>query len=283
MQPDQQTPCLLDVEGLTISLRQQPQRQLVKGISFAMGTECVALVGESGSGKSLTARALMGLLSPSCQLQAQRLSFAGQDVLSLGEKQWRSLRGRQIAMVLQDPKYALNPGLRIGTQLEEPLLLHTRLSPRERRDKVLHMLDAVGLPDPARLQHALPHQLSGGMGQRVMLAIALITEPALLIADEPTSALDAALREQMLALMLRLVAEQGSGLLLISHDLPLVAQHCQRALVMYQGRLVDQLAAADLPQATHPYTRTLWACRPGKHSHGTVLPVFDRQWLETLA
>jgi len=142
------------------------------------------------------------------------------------------------------------------------------------------MLDAVGLPDPRRLMQQYPHQLSGGMGQRVMLAIALITDPDFLIADEPTSALDHAMRDQVLALIRGLVEARNMGLLLISHDLQQVSEHCERVMVMYKGRLLDTLPAADLPHATHPYTRTLWACRPGKSTHGQTLPVLDRAALE---
>jgi peptide/nickel transport system ATP-binding protein len=142
------------------------------------------------------------------------------------------------------------------------------------------MLDAVGLPDPRRLMQQYPHQLSGGMGQRVMLAIALITDPDFLIADEPTSALDHAMRDQVLALIRGLVEARNMGLLLISHDLQQVSEHCERVMVMYKGRLLDTLPAADLPHATHPYTRTLWACRPGKATHGQTLPVLDRAALE---
>lgn len=273
-------PLLLDVQDLQISLASRPEQRLVHGISFSMQTECLALVGESGSGKSLTAKALMGLLPNTCRATAQRLQLAGKDLRSLNEREWSNLRGNQVAMVLQDPKYALNPVLKIGVQIEEPLYLHHKISRKERKEKVLHMLDAVGLPNPGKLLHYYPHQLSGGMGQRVMLAMALMTEPRLLIADEPTSALDAALREQVLQLMIELVQEHHTGLLLISHDLPQVARYCQRVLVMYQGRLVDQLAADQLAQAQHPYTRTLWSCRPSKQTHGQPLPVFDRLSIE---
>lgn len=266
---------LLDVQDLRITLADS-QRALVRGISFQMQTECLALVGESGSGKSLTARALMGLLPAACRVSATRLSLGGQSLLGMSERRWSALRGQQIAMVLQDPKYALNPVLPIGVQVAEPLQLHSRLGRRERHEKMLHMLDAVGLPNVQQLQHAYPHQLSGGMGQRVMLAMALITEPRLLIADEPTSALDAVLREQVLQLMITLTREHHTGLLLISHDLPQVARYCQRVMVMYQGELVDERDAATLAHAEHPYTRTLWACRPGRHTHGQPLPVFQR-------
>ncbi|MEQ4530968.1 MAG: ABC transporter ATP-binding protein [Mixta sp.] len=268
---------LIIAENLTIHSGTTP---LVKSISFTLGRERVALVGESGSGKSLTARSLMGLLAPGLHLQARQLQVAGRDALTLNEKRWSQLRGSELAMVMQDPKYALNPTRTIGWQVEEPLKLHHRLSRAERREKVAEMLAAVGLPQPTQLMTRYPHQLSGGMGQRVMLAIALIADPQFLIADEPTSALDHAMRDQVLALIRRLVEERNMGLLLISHDLQQVSEHCERVMVMYKGQLLDSLPAAELPRATHPYTRTLWACRPSKATHGQPLPVLDRVALE---
>jgi len=255
-------------------------RPLVDGISFEIGKERVALVGESGSGKSLTARSLMGLLAPSLSLNASQLSLAGNDLLHLKPSQWQSLRGGKVAMVMQDPKYALNPSKTIGWQVEEPLILHRKLSRRQRQEKVLAMLEAVGLVNPQQLIKRYPNQLSGGMGQRIMLAIALITDPEFLIADEPTSALDHAMRDQVLSLIQDLVAQRDMGLLLISHDLQQVADHCQRVMVMYQGQILDRLAARDLGQATHPYTRTLWACRPSLATKGKRLPTLDRAALE---
>lgn len=250
--------------------------ELVKNISFTLGRERVALVGESGSGKSLTARALMGLLAPSLQLQARTLSIAGENGLTLNERRWSQLRGSSLGMVMQDPKYALNPMRTIGWQVAEPLRLHGRFSRAEIKEKVCEMLAAVGLPQPAEQMKRYPHQLSGGMGQRVMLAIALIAEPQFLIADEPTSALDHAMRDQVLALIRNLVEQRNMGLLLISHDLQQVSEHCERVMVMYQGEILDTLPAAQLPHATHPYTRTLWSCRPNKSTHGKPLPVLDR-------
>lgn len=250
--------------------------ELVKNISFTLGRERVALVGESGSGKSLTARALMGLLAPSLQLQARTLSIAGENGLTLNERRWSQLRCSSLGMVMQDPKYALNPMRTIGWQVAEPLRLHGRFSRAEIKEKVCEMLAAVGLPQPAEQMKRYPHQLSGGMGQRVMLAIALIAEPQFLIADEPTSALDHAMRDQVLALIRNLVEQRNMGLLLISHDLQQVSEHCERVMVMYQGEILDTLPAAQLPHATHPYTRTLWSCRPNKSTHGKPLPVLDR-------
>lgn len=265
-------------DGLTII--SPDGNPLVNNISFTLGRERVALVGESGSGKSLTARSLMGLLAPSLRIQANTLSIAGENALTLSERRWSQLRGSQIGMVMQDPKYALNPLRTIGWQVAEPLKLHGRFSRSEIKEKVCDMLDAVGLPQPAEQMKRYPHQLSGGMGQRVMLAMALIAEPRFLIADEPTSALDHAMRDQVLGLIRNLVEQRDMGLLLISHDLQQVSEHCERVMVMYQGQVLDQLAAADLPHASHPYTRTLWSCRPNKSTRGKPLPVLDRTALD---
>ncbi|MBX8498654.1 ABC transporter ATP-binding protein [Pseudomonas lijiangensis] len=273
---------LLDVRGLRIGFPGPDGQRIdvVKGIDFTLGTEKVALVGESGSGKSLTARALLGLVPRPARVSAEHMRLGGDDLLRLNEKQWQTLRGTRLSLVLQDPKYSLNPVLKVGTQVEEVLVLHTRLGRRERREKVLDMLDAVGLPDPVSLYDRYPHELSGGMGQRVMLASMLINDPRVLIADEPTSALDSNLRDQMLDLIMGLVEERGMGLLLISHDLPLVSRYCDRVLVMYQGNIVDRCRASELATASHPYTKTLWNCQPSALSYGHPLPVLDRSLLE---
>lgn len=177
-------------------------------------------------------------------------------------------------MVLQDPRYALNPVQSIQTQLEEALTLHQRLSRRGRAEAVKDAIAAVGLDLPVLSRY--PGELSGGMGQRVMIALALLNNPKVLIADEPTSALDARLRNQILELLVEQCAQRQMAMLLISHDLPLVAAHCDRVLVMYQGRQVDEMPASALPSATHPYTRTLWTCRPNAHTYGQILPTLDR-------
>jgi peptide/nickel transport system ATP-binding protein len=264
---------LLSVRGLRI--RSGGNRgSIVDSISFDVGIERVALVGESGAGKSLTARALMGLIGPPLEVSADRLQFEGEDLRALSPTRWTRLRGGRMSLVFQDARYALNPVLSVGRQLEEMVSLHERLSAGERGRRVREMLRAVGLGDP-RLARGYPHQLSGGMGQRAMLAMMLINGPRLLIADEPTSALDAALRGQMLELICESVRNRGMGLLLISHDLHQVVRYCQRVLVMYRGRIVDGGLAADLAKSTHPYTRALWDCVPSGRTHGMQLPVFD--------
>jgi len=269
---------LIAIKDLHITL--EDGTSLVRNLSFNMGQERVALVGESGSGKSLTAKTLMGLLPNACYPQAQQLELLDQPILTLSQQQWCQLRGKEVAMVLQDPKYALNPSRTIGMQVEEPLKLHQKLSKKIRIEKVEEMLNAVGLANPAQLRHQYPHQLSGGMGQRVMLAMALINDPKLLIADEPTSALDHAMRDQVLALIHDMVAQRNMGLLLISHDLQQVAKYSERVLVMYQGELVDQLPASQLACASHPYTQTLWSCQPHGDKRGQALPTIDRLQME---
>ncbi|MBF8466082.1 ABC transporter ATP-binding protein [Klebsiella oxytoca] len=261
----------LIVQGLTIDY---PTARVVDHLSFTLGNERLALVGESGSGKSMTARALMGLVRRPGVVSADALNVLGRDALTLRERGWRALRGNDIAMVLQDPRYALNPVKSIQAQLEEALTLHQRLSRRARLEAVKAAVAAVGLDLPVLNRY--PGELSGGMGQRVMIALALLNNPQVLIADEPTSALDARLRNQILELLVEQCEQRRMAMLLISHDLPLVAEHCQRVLVLYQGKKVDEMAARDMPTATHPYTRTLWTCRPAAQTYGQMLPTLDR-------
>jgi len=278
---------LLSVRDLSIRLSAvRGERLIVDRVSFDVGAERVALVGESGSGKSLTARALLGLLRRPLSVSAERLEFEDEDLRALTPARWADLRGSGMALILQDPRYALNPVLSIGRQMDEVLRIHQRMSGAERRDRTEAIMLAVGLAEPARIARAFPHELSGGMGQRVMLAMMLVNGPRLLIADEPTSSLDASLRDQVLELMTSLVEQRRMGLLLISHDLQQVARCCERVLVMYRGRIVDERRTQDLASAEHPYTRTLWSCRPGGRTYGTQLPVLvreaDEQW-ETLS
>ncbi len=257
-----------------------PAARVVNNLSFTLGNERLALVGESGSGKSMSARALMGLVRKPGIVSAYRLNVLGNDLLTLSTRRWQALRGNGIAMVLQDPRYALNPAQNVAAQLDEALTLHQRLPRAERLGRIHDIIRAVGLNEHVLQRY--PGELSGGMGQRVMIAIALINNPQVLIADEPTSALDARLRNQILELLVQQSEERQMAMLLISHDLPLVAEHCDRVLVMYQGEKVDEMAASRLPQATHPYTRTLWTCRPDANTYGQILPTLDRSqpWKE---
>lgn len=259
------------VDSLTIDY---PAATVVNNVSFTLGNERLALVGESGSGKSMTARALMGLVRKPGVVSAQQLTVLGHDLTTLSPRGWQKMRGNEIAMVLQDPRYALNPVKNVMSQLEEAVTLHQSLPRRARLERIREMVNAVGLTDAVLSRY--PGELSGGMGQRVMIAIALINNPRVLIADEPTSALDARLRNQILELLVEQCEQRQMAMLLISHDLPLVAQHCDRVLVMYRGEKVDEMAAENLPQATHPYTRTLWTCRPGAGTYGQMLPTLDR-------
>lgn len=266
---------LLSVEDLSIAFpSEEGQVRVVDGISFSVGREVVALVGESGSGKSMTGRAIMGLLPRRAEVRAKRLAFDGHELTTLAPSSWNRLRGGSLGLILQDPKYSLNPAHKVGRQVEEALLLHTKLSAVERRERALDMLDKVGLPDPQRVYSSYPAALSGGMGQRVMIAAMLINRPKLLIADEPTSALDRGLQDQILTLLRSLTEELGMGLLLISHDLQQVSRYADRVMVMRHGKIEEQMASADLANARSDYTRALWAARPSAATYGTRLPVY---------
>ena len=249
--------------------------------SFMVGRERVGIVGESGSGKSTLARAIIGLVPPPGRVQAQCLTFAGLDLLRLGERGLDRVRGRRIGMVLQDPKYALNPTIRVGEQIAETHRRHVGTGRQAARRATLDMLESVRIADPERVYRLYPHQVSGGMGQRVMIAMMLVAGPELLIADEPTSALDATVQGQVLTILDELVRGRGMGLLLISHNLPLVDAFCDRVLVMYGGRIVETCAAGQLPEARHPYTRGLLASLPDLDRRQTVLPQLQRDptWL----
>ncbi|MDM9624127.1 ABC transporter ATP-binding protein [Rhizobium sp. S96] len=266
---------LLSIEELSISFPSDrgPVR-VVDGVSFSVGREIVAMVGESGSGKSMTGRAIMGLLPSRAEVQAKRLMFDGQDLGGLTPAGWNKIRGNDIGLILQDPKYSLNPAHRVGRQVEEALLLHTGLSAVERREHALDMLARVGFTDPKRAYSSYPAALSGGMGQRVMIAAMLVNRPKLLIADEPTSALDQDLQDQILKLLRALTEELGMGLLLISHDLQQVSRYADRVVVMRNGRIEEQMVAADLAGAQSGYTRALWNARPSAATYGSRLPVY---------
>ena len=222
--------------------------------------EAVAIVGESGSGKSMTALTLMRLTPPLGRIVGGRVTFQGADLLALDDKQMRSLRGSRIAAVFQDPLTFLNPVMRIADQVEEAILLHQDVRPREARERALEALRLVRIPDPERIARSFPHQLSGGMRQRVLIAIAIACKPVLLIADEPTTALDVTIQAQIMELLARLRQELGSSLLLITHDLGVVAESCDRVYVMYAGQIVehgDVFSIFEAPQ--HPYTQGLLA------------------------
>ncbi|OCX65664.1 peptide ABC transporter ATP-binding protein [Thioclava sp. SK-1] len=247
----------------------------VKSVSFTLGRERLGIVGESGSGKSTVGRALMRLL-PDAKLSAQTLTFEGVDLLAASERQMLRLRGARMSMILQDPKYSLNPIRRCGEQVAEGVRTHTRCSKKQARDKALAMLKAVQIRNPERVYDLYPHEISGGMGQRIMIAMMLLTDPDMVIADEPTSALDVTVRLQVLSILDDLVRRRGIGLIMISHDLNLVRNFCDRVLIMYDGRVVESIAAGQLDQAQHPYTRGLLAAQPRIGGGRGPLPVLKR-------
>ncbi|PYN32588.1 MAG: peptide ABC transporter ATP-binding protein [Candidatus Rokuibacteriota bacterium] len=241
--------------------------EAVRGIGFEVGREKLGIVGESGSGKTMTGRAILRLVPRPGRVTARRLEFDGIDLLSIDERSMRRIRGRRISMVMQDPKFSLNPVMSVGKQIAEAYRAHFPAGAREARERALAMLAAVRIRDPRRVYDLHPHEVSGGMGQRVMIAMMLIPEPDLLIADEPTSALDVTVQLKVLAILDDLVTQRGMGLIFISHNLPLVASFCDRVLIMYGGRILETCRAAELHAARHPYTRGLleslpWIDRP---------------------
>lgn len=270
---------MLLVDDLRVSFpnRDGGRTEAVRGVSFELGRERLGIVGESGSGKSQMGRAILGLTAPEGLVTARRLAFNGIDLLHCAPRQRRELRGGRIAMVLQDPKFSLNPVMTMGEQVVETLRAHTRLSAGQARVKALAALEAVQIDQPERVFKLYPHEVSGGMGQRVMIAMMLIANPDLLIADEPTSALDVTVQLQVLAILDQLVVQRGMGLIFISHDLRLVSTFCDRILVMYAGRVVEEVSAGGLADAKHPYTRGLLNCLPRLGVERHPLPTLERQ------
>ena len=267
---------LLTVDDLRITFptRKGPS-EVVRGVSFTLGRERLGIVGESGSGKSQTGRAILGLTPPPGVATAKTLEFDGIDLTKATTATWRKLRGARIGMVMQDPKFSLNPVMTIGRQMMEAAQLHNGTK-SDAKAKAVEMLEAVQIRDADRVINAYPHELSGGMGQRAMIAMMLMTEPDLLIADEPTSALDVTVQIDVLRILDRLVADRGMGLIFISHDLRLVSSFCDRVLVMYAGRVVEELAASDLKNAQHPYTKGLFNCLPRIQGDQHPLPTLER-------
>lgn len=278
---------LLQVQDLHVQFTSPEGRtsHAVRGVSFALGREKLGIVGESGSGKSTVGRALLGLHPRNAKVDATRLQFADVDLLQASAAQMRGIRGRRMSMVMQDPKYSLNPVMRVGDQIAEAYLAHHRASRKDARQQVLAMLESVRIRDPERVYGLYPHQVSGGMGQRIMIAMMLVPQPEVVIADEPTSALDVSVRMQVLDVLNALVASRGLGLIFISHDLNLVRHFCDRVLVMYAGRVVESIAAADLGQARHPYTRGLLEALPSMQNRREHLPTLQRDpaWLDEVS
>jgi peptide/nickel transport system ATP-binding protein len=267
-------PSLLAIDGLKVQfpLRQGVVRA-VDGVSLGVDPgEVLGLVGESGSGKSVTGFAILGLVDPPGRIVAGTIRFRGEELTGRSEAELRRLRGRDIAMVFQDPMMTLNPVLRIDTQMVEAITAHERVSARSSRARARDALVAVGIASPDERLAAYPHQLSGGMRQRVAIAIALLHRPALVIADEPTTALDVTIQSQIVAQMQALCAESGTALIWITHDLALISGFADRVAVMYAGRIVEQGPVdAVLAAPLHPYTRRLIGSLPGGGPPGTML------------
>ncbi|MFP2504103.1 ABC transporter ATP-binding protein [Buttiauxella gaviniae] len=276
------SPQLLDVRDLNVTfVNGRQQTHAVRGVSFQLGREKLAIVGESGSGKSTVGRALLQLHPKKAQITADCMQFGDVDLLNATDAQMRNVRGKRISMIMQDPKYSLNPVMCVGDQIAEAWLTHHRVGHKEAKQKVLEMLEVVRIRQPERVYNLYPHEVSGGQGQRIMIAMMLITDPEMVIADEPTSALDVSVRLQVLALLDDLVQSRGLGLIFISHDINLVRSFCDRVLVMYAGRVVESIAAKDLDNAQHPYTQGLISALPDMDMRRAHLPVLQRQasWL----
>ncbi|MDR6448144.1 peptide/nickel transport system ATP-binding protein [Paraburkholderia terricola] len=276
---------LCEIDDLRVGFRGHDGSltEAVRGLSLTVNKgERLGIVGESGSGKSLTGRALLGLLPAAAQCTAKTLRFDGRDLLAMPPRKRRRLCGQQMGMILQDPKYSLNPVMTVAQQMREAFALHDpKLGRKAMREKIVAALAAVHIRNPERVADAYPHELSGGMGQRVMIAMMVSSGPRLLVADEPTSALDVLVSVQVLGILDEMIAKHDTGLILISHDLPLVMSFCDRVVVMYAGRVVETCAARDLAQAQHPYTRGLLAANPPLIDPPDELPVLARDpaWL----
>lgn len=270
--PDNET--ILKVRDLSVRFG-RAEIPAVRNVSFDLGAERVGIVGESGSGKSTLGRAIMRLLPPSARVEATTLDFEAVPLLSRSEKAMRGLRGNRIALIMQDPRYSLNPVLKVGKQVAEAALLHQKIGKKRAFELAAEMLGKVRIADVERTMELYPHQISGGMGQRVMIAMMLLAKPRLVIADEPTSALDVSVRGDVLRLLDELVRENNSALLLISHDIRMVASFCERILVMYQGQVIETLSSIE--EAKHPYTRGLIAAMPDPKHPVSRLQVLDRQ------
>lgn len=271
---------LLEIRDLSLAIHGAP---ILRGVSLDIARgEVFGVIGESGSGKSMTGRAILRLIRNPGIVEAKHINLEGRDLMKLSEREMREVRGKQISMVMQDPKFSLNPVVTVGEQLMEAYLQHNSGSKAHAKKMAIEMLDNVSIRDPERVMRTYPHEVSGGMGQRIMIAMMLIPNPKILIADEPTSALDVSVQRQVLNIMDGLVKERGMGLIFISHDLNLVSEFCDRVLIMYSGRIVEVCEADKLHQAQHPYTQGLLNSLPRLDEKCTHLSVLTRDpsWSE---
>ncbi|MDQ0482554.1 ABC transporter ATP-binding protein [Guptibacillus hwajinpoensis] len=256
---------LLEVNDLVTSFRTaEGKLSAVRGVSFSVNKgETLCIVGESGCGKSITTLSVMGLLPSNGEISRGSIRFSGEELTTKNEEELRKLRGNEISMIFQEPMTALNPVFTIGYQLREPLMIHKRLSKREATQKAITLLNQVGIPDPVSKLKQFPHELSGGMRQRVMIAMALACNPSLLIADEPTTALDVTIQAQILDLIDDLKADLGMGVVMVTHDMGVVAEVADRVMVMYAGEVVEVGTVTEIFESPkHPYTRGLLASVP---------------------
>jgi len=273
---------LLEIENLSVEFETATGKlRAVDGISLSVGEgEVLAIVGESGSGKSVSMLAVMGLLPWTATVKADRMTFQGRDILDLSPRERRRIIGNDIAMIFQEPIASLNPCFTVGFQIEETLKAHTDLGGAERRKRTIELLRSVGIPDPEERMKSFPHQMSGGQSQRVMIAMALACNPKLLIADEPTTALDVTIQKQILDLLMDLQARTGMGMILITHDMGVVAETADRVIVQYKGRKMEEadvLALFEAPK--HPYTKALLSALP-ENAVGDRLPTVSDFALE---
>ncbi len=273
---------LLDISNLRVAFHTPTGVvHAVRGLSFTLGRERLGIVGESGSGKSMTGRAILDLIPPPGVVTADRMLYRGEELSTMDRTTRRKLRGRRMSMVMQDPKFSLNPVATVGKQIAEAYRVHQKASRAEARDRTLAMLEAVQIREPTRVFDLYPHEVSGGMGQRVMIAMMLIAEPDILIADEPTSALDVTVQLQVLKILDDLVTKRGMGLIFISHDLHLVRSFCDRVIVMYGGKAMETFPAAELADESkmasrHPYTLGLLGCLPDLDQRKAKLATLNR-------
>jgi dipeptide transport system ATP-binding protein len=267
---------LLEIQNLSVEFPTQAgTMRAVDGVSMRLDEgEVIGVVGESGSGKSVTMLALMGLVAFPGRVKADKLAFGGRDLLKMPDRERRQLTGKDVAMIFQEPTTSLNPCFTIGFQLTETLRLHEGMDRKAARKRAIDLLEQVGIPSPESRLSAYPHQLSGGMNQRVMIAMAIACNPRLLIADEPTTALDVTIQAQILDLLLNLQKERGMGLVLITHNMGVVAETAQRVVVMYAGQIMEERSAASLFESPqHPYTAALLSALPERSDGGRLATI----------